>query len=108
MTVHSASRADAKVEIPSDAQPKAIEGARRRTPAYLSYPSLAYELECSVSTIYALVRRGLLPPPIHLTNGTVRFCWAAVEEKLSSLNCETENVTLDPFMLGVSNVKKKK
>ena len=69
---------------------------------------LAYELECSESTIYALVRRGVLPPPIHLTNGTVRFCWAMVEEKLRSLNYETESVTLDPFMMGVSNVKKKK
>ena len=42
-----------------------------RPPSYMSCASLARELDCSESTVHELVRRGVLPKPLPLTNGTV-------------------------------------
>jgi predicted DNA-binding transcriptional regulator AlpA len=54
------------------------------TPAYPSRATLAIELDCSESTIDDMVRRGVLPRPIRLSTGCVRFCWADVEMALQS------------------------
>jgi predicted DNA-binding transcriptional regulator AlpA len=76
-----------------------------RPPAFLSCASLARELEVSESTVYEMVRRGVLPPPIKMSPGCVRWCWADVEAALRSLGngspAETAN---DPFLTGVRNV----
>lgn len=53
--------------------------------AYLSRASLASELDMSESTVDEMVRRGVLPRPIKLSNGCVRWCWASVQMSLASL-----------------------
>ncbi|MGB5903483.1 MAG: AlpA family phage regulatory protein [Xanthobacteraceae bacterium] len=77
-----------------------------RPPAFLSCASLARELDISESTVHELVRRGVLPKPIKLSSGCVRWRWAEVEAALISLGsggslAETAN---DPFLTGVRNV----
>jgi predicted DNA-binding transcriptional regulator AlpA len=73
-----------------------------RPPAYLSCQSLARELDCSETTVRDLVSRGILPKPIKLTGGTVRWRWAAVDAALASLAAGEAGA--DPFMEGVKNV----
>jgi predicted DNA-binding transcriptional regulator AlpA len=46
---------------------------------YLSRASLAHALDIAESTVDEMVRRGVLPPPIRLSPGCVRWCWADVE-----------------------------
>jgi predicted DNA-binding transcriptional regulator AlpA len=54
--------------------------------AYLSRASLAHELEIGESTIDDLVRRGVLPKPIRLSSGCVRWRWQTVDEALMALS----------------------
>jgi predicted DNA-binding transcriptional regulator AlpA len=54
-------------------------------PAYLSRSSLARELDCSESTVDEMVRRGVIPPPLKLSSGCVRWRWADVDMALQSL-----------------------
>jgi predicted DNA-binding transcriptional regulator AlpA len=76
-----------------------------RPPAYLSYDSLARELDCSETTVREMVARGILPKPVKLTNGTVRFRWATVDAALASLAAGQDGLAgADPFMEGVRNV----
>ena len=50
------------------------------TPApYLSRASLAEALDMAESTVDEMVKRGILPAPIKLSTGCVRYCWAEVE-----------------------------
>jgi predicted DNA-binding transcriptional regulator AlpA len=77
-------------------------------PAYLSCASLARQLDCSKSTVHELVRQRILPKPLRLSQGTVRWRWADVDQAISSLNRETESDSYDPFMKGVRNVKEQK
>jgi predicted DNA-binding transcriptional regulator AlpA len=80
-------------------------GQRMRPAAYLSCASLAHELEISESTVYELVRRGVLPSPIKLSGGCVRWCWADVQAALASLGGGSpSDVANDPFLTGVRNV----
>lgn len=77
-----------------------------RPPAYISCASLARELDVSETTVHEMVRRGVLPQPIKLSAGCVRWCWADVQLALASL-CggklpESNN---DPFLKGVRNVQ---
>jgi predicted DNA-binding transcriptional regulator AlpA len=76
----------------------------RGPPAYLSCASLARELDCSESTIHEYVRRGVLPKPSRLSNGTVRWRWADVDAALQALAGGAENAASDPFVKGLSNV----
>lgn len=71
-----------------------------RVPSYLSCASLARELECSETTIRELVQRAILPPPVRLTSGTVRWRWADVELALGSLNGGIANEVDDPYAKG--------
>ena len=52
---------------------------------YPSRRSLAQALDMAESTVDEMVRRGVLPPPIKLSTGCVRWCWADVETALASL-----------------------
>jgi predicted DNA-binding transcriptional regulator AlpA len=75
-------------------------------PAYLSCASLARELDCSETTIHELVRRGVLPKPLRLSSGTVRWRWADVEAALLQLiEAMAAGSVSDPFLEGVENVK---
>lgn len=77
-------------------------GTSARPPSYMSRKELAWELSCSESTIDVLVRTGVIPPPVKLTSGMVRWWWPAVQERLASLSVEADDG--DPYMSGAANV----
>lgn len=57
-----------------------------KTPApYLSKASLADALEISESTVDEMVRRGVLPKPVKLSAGCVRWRWESVDRALASM-----------------------
>ena len=73
----------------------------KQTPAYPSKATLAHELDCAESTIDELVRRGILPKPVRLTPGVVRWCWHEVQLAVASLKSDT---TADPYMAGIAKI----
>jgi predicted DNA-binding transcriptional regulator AlpA len=82
-----------------------------RPPAYLSRSQLAFELDMAESTVDDMVKRGVLPSPIKLSTGCVRWCWADVVTALSSLKdgailskSGTPVASSDPYILGARNV----
>ena len=76
-----------------------------RPPAYLSIASLARELDCGETTVREWVNRGILPQPIKLPSGSVRWRWADVDAALASLApSQGGSAGADPFMEGVKNV----
>jgi predicted DNA-binding transcriptional regulator AlpA len=76
-----------------------------RPPAYLSCASLAHELDVSETTVYEMVRRGILPHPIKLSSGCVRWPWADVQRALASLSDKTPEAAEDAFIQGVRRVE---
>lgn len=80
-----------------------------RPPAYPSRAALAAELAMSETTVDEMVKRGVLPPPIRLSTGCVRWCWADVETALASLKDAQkapESQPGDPYTRGARNVAK--
>lgn len=80
-----------------------------RPPAYPSRAALAGELCISESTVDEMVKRGVLPPPIRLSAGCLRWCWTDVEIALASLkNAQKapESQPGDPYIRGARNVAK--
>jgi predicted DNA-binding transcriptional regulator AlpA len=75
-----------------------------RPPSYLSCASLARELDLSESTVHEMVRRGVLPRPVKLSPGCVRWCWSDVERALGSLAVGGAPGAEDPFLKGVRDV----
>lgn len=75
-----------------------------RPPSFMSRAELAWELSVSQSTVDELVRRGVIPGPMKLTPGCVRWSWTAVETALASLAGTTDDS--DPFMQGARNAIK--
>jgi predicted DNA-binding transcriptional regulator AlpA len=75
-----------------------------RPPAFLSKASLAHELDMAESTVDEMVRRGVLPKPVKLSAGCVRWSWTAVEYALASLGGTIEDS--DPFMAGAKHATK--
>ncbi len=73
-----------------------------RPPAFPSKSTLARELDCAESTIDELVRRGILPKPLKLSSGCVRWCWDDVTVALASL--KGEQLIGDPYLAGVAKV----
>lgn len=55
---------------------------------YLTRASLAAALEISESTVDEMVRRGVLPKPVKLSAGCVRWRWETVDRALASLGGE--------------------
>lgn len=76
-----------------------------RPPSFLSRATLAVELDISESTVDEMVRRGVLPKPVKLSNGCVRWSWMAVESALASL-AGTSDDGGDPFMAGAKHAAK--
>jgi len=74
-----------------------------RPASYLSCASLARELDVSETTVHEMVRRGVLPPPVKLSAGCVRWCWAEVQVALGSLSADKVSNGNDPFLMGVRN-----
>jgi predicted DNA-binding transcriptional regulator AlpA len=73
-----------------------------RPPAYPSKSSLARELDCAESTIDELVRKGILPPPLRLSGGCVRWCWHEVTMALASLKQDGTANAGDPYLTALS------
>lgn len=73
-----------------------------RPASYLSCASLARELDVSETTVHEMVRRGMLPPPVKLSAGCVRWCWSEVQAALGSLSADKVSES-DPFLMGVRN-----
>lgn len=78
-------------------------------PSYVNVRTLASEMEISESQVYALVRVGVLPKPIRLSAGCVRWSWSAVEAALASLEegreLEQDNDP-DPIMRRIRDAQK--
>ena len=49
---------------------------------YMSRKTLAVALDCAESTIDEMVRRGVIPQPVRLSTGCVRWRWADVDAAL--------------------------
>jgi predicted DNA-binding transcriptional regulator AlpA len=75
-----------------------------RPPAYVCRSTLATEIDIAESTVDEMVRRGVLPRPVHLSAGCVRWCWRDVENALASLKPVADTAPLDPYAVGASNV----
>jgi predicted DNA-binding transcriptional regulator AlpA len=78
---------------------------------YPSRKSLAEALDMAESTVDEMVKRGILPPPIKLSTGCVRWRWADIETALASLKDGAKAVgrdtpSADPYIRGVYNVSK--
>jgi predicted DNA-binding transcriptional regulator AlpA len=69
--------------------------------AYLSKPSLATELDVAESTVDEMVRRGVLPRPVKLSAGCVRWRWADVDMALASLGAARNDPVIDESAAGV-------
>jgi predicted DNA-binding transcriptional regulator AlpA len=73
-------------------------------PAYATRATLAALLDCSESTIDEWVRRGIIPRPIKLPTGGVRFRWEDVDLALRNLNANASaGETADPYIQGAIN-----
>jgi len=73
-------------------------------PEFVSRRSLATLLDCSESTVDELTRRGVIPRPLRLTGGVVRWHWHNVVLALESLRGASNNDREDPAMVGVRNL----
>lgn len=74
-----------------------------RPPSFMSCATLARELDVSESTVHEMVRRGVLPPPVKLSAGCVRWSWVDVQRALGSMTPGSAPCDADPFMMGVRN-----
>jgi predicted DNA-binding transcriptional regulator AlpA len=72
-------------------------------PAYPSCKTLAAELDISESTVDSYVKQGILPPPIKVTKGCVRWDWEEVKMWIGAKRVDHQDNN-DPFMRGVENV----
>ena len=79
------------------------DGTSNHPPAYVSRSTLATELDCAESTVDELVKRGVLPKPVRLSTGCVRWCWNSVVAALDLLNVTTVAES-DPYLTGAKNV----
>lgn len=83
--------------------------AHTAPPAYLSRSTLAAQLDMSESTVDEMVRRGVLPRPLRLSNGCVRWSWSAVETALASLSGKGQHTPPeDPYLARIKDASKAK
>ena len=76
-----------------------------RPPSYLSCASLARELDMSETTVRDMVERGVLPKPVRLSSGCVRWCWDDVQMALAGSAATAGALSSsDPYMAGAKNV----
>jgi hypothetical protein len=79
-------------------------GAGGRPPSYMSRKELAWELSVCETTVDVLVRSKVIPPPVKLTPGCVRWWWPAVESAIAN-SVETVDDG-DPYMAGAIDAVK--
>lgn len=70
---------------------------------YLGKAALASRLDMAESTVDEMVRRGVLPRPVKLSKGCVRWSWAAVEQALAFRAQSPDDA--DPFLAGIKNAQ---
>lgn len=76
-------------------------------PAYPSRAQLAYELSMAESTVDEMVKRGVIPGPLKLSTGCVRWCWDDVVTALASLKANPGGAAAqDAYTRGAQNVHK--
>jgi len=73
---------------------------------YVSKSTLAQALEISESTVDEMVRRGVLPRPVRLSSGCVRWRWASVDMALASMESGGNARPLDDDFEGVQRAIK--
>jgi predicted DNA-binding transcriptional regulator AlpA len=73
--------------------------------AYVSRERLARLLDVSESQVDALVQRGVIPRPIKLSPGCVRWRWETVDMALASLGGLAPDATADPYLQGIERAK---
>lgn len=79
--------------------------AMSRPPSYMSCATLAMELDVSETQVRDLVKAGVLPRPILLSSGCVRYDWSMVQLALKSRPGSVSRAeALDPFISGADNV----
>lgn len=69
--------------------------------SYLTRSSLAAELEIGESTVDDMVRRGVLPKPVRLSSGCVRWRWASVDHALASMESGSQDTPSSEAAAGV-------
>jgi predicted DNA-binding transcriptional regulator AlpA len=76
----------------------------------IDYPSkatMARRLDCCESTVDELVKRGVIPPPIKLSNDCVRWDWAAVrvaiDARKPTAGAAGTAANSDPYSMGARN-----
>jgi predicted DNA-binding transcriptional regulator AlpA len=75
--------------------------------AYVSRSRLAGLLDVSESTVDEMVRRGVLPRPVRLSPGCVRWRWETVDLALASIAEVAADTQSDPYMAGLTRAKAK-
>lgn len=79
-------------------------------PAYVNIRTLASQLEIGETQVYSLVRQGVLPKPLKLSAGCVRWSWSSVQAALASLEegrqSDEEEVDHDPIMKQINDAYK--
>jgi predicted DNA-binding transcriptional regulator AlpA len=78
--------------------------ALNHPPAFVSRKTLAAELDIAESTVDDFVKRGILPAPITLSKGCVRWSWGEVETAVLSRRPDPLQAANDPFMAGAASV----
>jgi predicted DNA-binding transcriptional regulator AlpA len=73
-------------------------------PAFPSRSRVAAELDMAESTVDEMVKRGILPAPIKLSSGCVRFEWRAIEAAMLARKNGDAAGGGDPYMAGALNV----
>lgn len=68
---------------------------------YMTKASLAQALEISESTVDEMVRRGVIPRPVRLSSGCVRWRWETVDMALASLGGWVKDAPSDDTAAGV-------
>lgn len=53
-----------------------------------------------------LVRRGVLPPPVKMSPGLLRWSWESVQMALASLEGRANDAAFDPYLEGARNATK--
>jgi hypothetical protein len=56
------------------------------------------------STVDEMVKRGVIPAPIRLSTGCVRWCWAEVDAALKARKDGGAATPADPYLAGARNV----
>ena len=73
-------------------------------PPYMKRATLAGYLDCAESTVDELVDCGVLPEPIRLSPGIVRWNWDDCDAAIKSMRGAAPPAERDPYLAGVANV----